>query len=152
MSGADPADGSTLYNRALLDMAAQAGDAQALPGATHRASARSPVCGSTVDVALTLDAQGRVSGFGYRLEACALTKSVVAVLRQALPGATRGDVVQAQAALAALLDGKASDGLWPGARWAGMMVLAPLKDYPARHSAVQLPLAAVEKAFDNKAI
>lgn len=154
MSAADQPDGIAFYNRTLIDLAGEAGDDYALDAVTHRATARSPICGSVVDVALTLDGFDRVSGFGYHLQACALTKSVVAVMKRAIIGATRDDIRQAQRALAAMLDGdeETARALWPNDGWAQMMVLAALKDYPVRHNAVQLPLVAAEKAFDNKVI
>lgn len=155
MSSADDnADIVTFYNRDLIDLAAQAGDVQPLDGATHRAMARSPICGSVIDVAMTVDDQGRVSAFGYTLQSCALTKSVVAVMKAAIIGATRSEIAQAHAALGALLagDSEAARALWPNERWAQMMILAPLKDHAVRHNAMQLPFEAAEKAFDNRAI
>ncbi len=155
MSSADDStDIVAFYNRDLIDLAAQAGDAHPLDGATHRGMARSPICGSVVDVALMVDEQGRVTGFGYKLEACALTKSVVAVMKNAIIGATRSEIAQAHAALGALLagDGEGASALWPNTRWAQMMILAPLKDHAVRHNAMQLPFEAAEKAFDNRAI
>lgn len=155
MSPADTdSDIVAFYNRDLIDLAAQAGDEVALDGATHRGMARSPICGSVVDVALTLDTQNRVTAFGYKLEACALTKSVVAVMKRAIVGATRSEIGQAHTALGLLLEGDAegASALWPNERWAQMMILAPLKDHQVRHNAMQLPFEAAEKAFDNRAI
>ena len=93
------------YNRALIDLAARAGDGHSINHATHRATARSPICGSVVDVALVIDANGRVVDFGYDLQACALTKSVVAVMRRAIIGADRAQIAAAHAALQQLLAG-----------------------------------------------
>lgn len=155
MSSADSIDDTVaFYNRTLLDLAAQSGDEQPLSDATHRATARSPICGSVVDVAIELDETNRVTGFGYRLEACALTKSVVAVMKTAIIGASREDIKQAHTALGLLLegDGAGAAALWPDARWAQMMILAPLKDHRVRHNAMQLPFEAAEKAFDNRVI
>lgn len=155
MSPADNIDDTVaFYNRTLLDLAAQAGDEQLLDNATHRATARSPICGSVIDVALALDETNRVTAFGYKLEACALTKSVVAVMKTAIIGATHADIKQAHAALGLLLEGDSEGAvaLWPDARWAQMMILAPLKDHRVRHNAMQLPFEAAEKAFDNRVI
>lgn len=147
-------DSVAFYNRDLIDLAAQVGDERQLADATHHATARSPICGSVVDVKLALDDAGRVVRFGYKLEACALTKSVVAVMTNAIIGATRADIVQAHAALVLLLQGdaQAAKALWPNEKWAQMMILRALKDHPVRHNAMQLPFAAAEKAFDNKVI
>lgn len=151
MTGLDPDDAAAVgfYNRALLDLSARAGDARVLAGATHRARARSPICGSTVAVALTLDGDGRIAGFGYELEACALTKSVVAVMQDAIAGAAIADIRAAHAALQALLEGdvQKAESLLPDDRWRELLVLAPLKDHRVRHNAMQLPFEAVEKAL-----
>lgn len=149
----DPDDDTAVgfYNRALLDLSARAGDSRDLAGATHHATAHSPICGSTVAVRLTLDDHGGIAGFGYDLQACALTKSVVAVMQDAVIGAGLSDIRAAHQALQALLDGDAAkaEKLLPDDRWRELLVLAPLKDHRVRHNAMQLPFEAVEKALSS---
>lgn len=150
----DPDDGESVgfYNRALIDLSARAGDARALDGATRSARAHSPICGSTVEVFLTEEG-GRITGFGYALEACALTKSVVAVMQDAILGADFAEVEAAHRGLQQLLagDADAARATLP-AKWHEMLVLAPLKDHRVRHNAMQLPFEAVEKALQNKPV
>ncbi len=145
MSLADDAD-IAFYNRALIDLSARAGDARAIEGAiTHTAKAVSPICGSEIEIDLRLDAQGRIAAIGYRLSACALTKSVVAVFQDAAIGADVAEIKAAHGALAQLLAGQTP--IWPNAKWAELQILAPLKDHSPRHNAMQLPFEAVEKAL-----
>lgn len=154
MTTLDPDDGDSVgfYNRALIDLSARAGDARPLDGATHQARAHSPICGSTVEVFLTQD-NGRITGFGYRLEACALTKSVVAVMQDAIVGADLAEVQAAHKGLQFLLAGDAAAArAHLPVKWQEMLVLAPLKDHRVRHNAMQLPFEAVEKALQNKPV
>ena len=46
-----------------------------------------------------------------------------------------------------MLDGKA---VIPTGDWEKLIILAPVKDYKARHNAILLPFEAVEKAFNSK--
>lgn len=145
MSPADADSEFSIYNRALIDLSSRAGDSRALPHATHHGHAVSPICGSDVRVALTLDDAGRISGFGYELQACALTRAVMAVVQDAAIGADRAEIAAAHAGLSALLEGRTP--YWPRAAWQEMAVLAPLKDHRVRHNAMQLPFLAIENAF-----
>lgn len=139
-------DDIAFYNRALIDLSARADDARVIAGvATHHAKAVSPICGSEVEINLRVDAQGRIEAIGYKLAACALTKSVVAVFQDAAIGADIAEIRAAHGALAQLLAGETP--LWPNAKWAELQILAPLKDHRPRHNAMQLPFEAAEKAL-----
>jgi NifU-like protein involved in Fe-S cluster formation len=133
-----------VYNRRLLDLAAGAELPQRLEGPPCGARAVSPICGSEITVDLALDAEGRVTAFGFDVKACALTKSVVSVMREAIVGKTRADIAAAGKDLEDMLDGK---DVRPAGDWAALEILAPVRDYPARHNSILLPFEAVEKAF-----
>ncbi|MDY0009965.1 MAG: hypothetical protein RBS08_09685, partial [Bdellovibrionales bacterium] len=62
---------------------------------------------------------------------------------------TRADIAAAGQALENMLDGVAGGDALP-ADWAALDLLAPVRDYPARHNAVLLPFEAAEKAFTQK--
>ncbi len=141
----DAEDDIAFYNRTLIDLSARAGDLRTLAHATHHGRASSPICGSVVTVDMRVDAQGRVTGLGYTLDACALTRAVVAVMQDAVIGADLSEIKTAHQALAAMLAGDTP--LWPNAKWHEMNVLAPLRDHRVRHNAMQLPFEAVEKAL-----
>lgn len=133
-----------VYNDTLIALAAQVANAHALQDASLRARAVSPICGSEVEVALRVSQTGVIEAFGYEVEACALTKAVVAVMKKAIIGKRREDVAQAGKALADMLAGRPAA---PAGDWAQLSVLEPVKDYKARHNAMLLPFEAVEKAF-----
>lgn len=148
MSAADPADGDdaiAFYNRQLIDLSARAGDVREIAAASHRARASSPICGSVVTVDLAVDDGGRVGAFGYTIEACALTRAVVAVMQDAIIGADAAEIDAAHQALAAMLEGDLP--VWPNKKWEEMNVLAPLRDHRVRHNAMQLPFEAAAKAL-----
>lgn len=137
---------TAVYNQSLIALSSKAAEPQRLAAPDISAHAVSPICGSEVTVDLALDGD-RITGFGFDVDACALTKAVVAVMAQAIIGKTRADVLAAAAEMKAMLAGKE---VLPGGDWADLKLLAPVKDYTARHNSILLPFEAVEKAFSKK--
>ncbi len=134
-----------VYNQELIALSEQAAKARHLPQPDLAAWAVNPICGSKVKIELMLK-DGRVTDFGYEIEACALTKTVVAVMRKSILGKTREDIATAGATLQTMLDG----GMTPVGDWADLKILAPVAAYPARYNALLLPFEAVEKAFARR--
>lgn len=135
----------SLYNKRLIELSAQAQESRHLAHVDAKAHAVSPICGSKVDVELQLT-DGKVSDFGFAVESCALTKTVVAIMRRAIIGKTRQDIRKAGMALEAMLSGASvtfDDG------WQDLDILLPVRDYKARHNAILLPFEAVERAFNH---
>ena len=87
------------------------------------------------------------SGGGGDSDEVALTKAVVAVMAEAIAGKTRADVARAGAELEDMLAGAA---VLPSGDWARLAILAPVRDYKARHNSILLPFEAVEKAFHSR--
>ncbi len=135
-----------VYNDRLVMLSAQAEQPHRLAKPDIKARAISPICGSEVEVDLEL-IDGKISAFGFEVEACALTKSVVAVMRNAIIGKNREDVKKAGADMAAMLEGR---DVLPSGDWADLGILLPVRDYKARHNSIMLPFEAVEKAFSKK--
>ncbi|MBI3440201.1 MAG: iron-sulfur cluster assembly scaffold protein [Proteobacteria bacterium] len=131
-----------VYNQELLALSAQAEKPIHLAEPDVMARAVSPICGSEVTVELTLK-NGRVASFGYEVEACALTRLVVAVMKKAIVGKTRQDIAQAGDELRGMLEG----GPPPTGDWAGLKILIPVIEYKSRHDSILLPFEATEKAF-----
>lgn len=136
-----------VYNRRLLDLSAGAETVQRLSAPQYTARAVSPICGSDITVDIGVDAAGHVTAFGFDVKACALTKSVVSVMRGAIIGKTRAEIAAAGQALEDMLDGKETR---PAGDWAALEILSPVRDYPARHNSILLPFEAVDKAFSQK--
>ena len=131
-----------VYNHALIELSAQAETPRHLDKPDVAAKAVSPICGSEVTVELTLR-DNKVADFGYEVEACALTKSVVAIMKTAILGKTREEIARAGEGLRAMLEG----GAPPAGDWAALKILAPVREYKARHNSILLPFEAVEKAL-----
>ena len=145
-SGIDDDGLLSIYNAQLIALSGQAALPHVLEEFDIAARAVSPICGSEVYVQLKLDGD-RVKDFGFDVEACALTKTVVAVMRNAIIGATREDVARAGEEMEGMLNG---DLVFPSGDWTKLQILEPVKDFKARHNAILLPFEAVEKAFSTK--
>lgn len=132
-----------IYNKELIALSSQADQPRRLEKPDYQARAVSPVCGSEVGVELKI-ADRKITAFGFDVDACALTKTVLAVMSRAIIGKTLSDIQKAGAALEAMLEGK---DLRPSGDWEALKILEPAKDYTARHNAILLPFEAVEKAL-----
>jgi NifU-like protein involved in Fe-S cluster formation len=132
-----------LYTQELIDISEQARTPQTLANPAVSATAVSPICGSTVTVQLILE-DGKIAGFGYDSESCALTRTVLAVISRSIIGKTRTEVRDAGEAFRRMLQENAAP---PAGDWAGLALLQSVRDYPQRHNATLLPFEAVEKAF-----
>mgnify|MGYP000232674943 CR=1 FL=1 len=134
-----------LYNDTLLAYVAEVGDGRRLDRPDTMAKAVSPVCGSEVTLFLNIK-DGRIQDVGYEVEACALTKTVMAVFLKAAPGLDRNGIDSAAQGFEQWLS-RATDELPPG--WSELDVLAPARDYTARHNSMLLPFTAALKALDK---
>ena len=134
-----------LYSNRILGLAADIPHHTRLtdPAATVRK--RSPLCGSavTVDVEVT---DGRVSGFGQDVKACALGQAAAAVTGGAVIGRSLDELTAARDALRAMLK---SDGPVPDAPFDGFEVLAPARDYKNRHASILLCIEATTEAMEH---
>ncbi|MEM7526573.1 MAG: iron-sulfur cluster assembly scaffold protein [Pseudomonadota bacterium] len=140
------ADLMRLYSERILALAAALPHAGRLEGASGTAKRRSPLCGSTVTVDVTLDAAGRVSGFAQDVKACALGQSSAAVLGQTVVGLNRDEISAGRDQLYAMLK---SDGAVPAAPFAELEALLPARDYKNRHASIMLAWDATLAAMDD---
>src|SRR5690625_3774407 len=74
---------------------------------------RSPICGSTVTLDITLEG-GRVKALGYAVRACSLGQVGVSVLAEAMPGQGLEEARAVTEAVRAML---AEDAPAPSGRW-----------------------------------
>lgn len=135
-----------VYNEELIKLSGEAALPKRIENPDMTAKAVSPICGSEISVALRMDGNA-IKDFGFEVEACALTKAVVAVMQKAIIGQTREDVARAGREMEAMLQGEA---VLPSGPWEKLLLLEPVKDYKARHDSILLPFEAVEKAFKGK--
>ena len=134
-----------LYSKRILALAAEVPHTDPLADPDATARKRSPLCGSTVEVGLTL-ADGRIAGFGQNVKACALGQASASVLGANVVGRTRQEIARARDELKAMLK---SDGPTPSAPFEAFEVLRPAKDYKNRHASILLSLEATLAAFDE---
>ena len=138
------ADIIKLYSGRILALAADIPHTARLPAPDGTAKKRSPLCGSTVTVDVTLT-DGRISAFGQDVKACALGQAAASVIGAAVVGLTPDEIAQGRDELAAMLK---SGGPVPSAPFDGLAVLEPAKDYKNRHASIMLTFEATLAAID----
>ena len=131
-----------LYSAKLLALAANLPRAGRLPAPDASAEKVSKLCGSRVVVDVNV-AGGKVADFAQDVKACALGQASAAVLGAAIMGADLADIEQARDAFRAMLK---EGGAAPVGRFADIALLAPVKDYPARHTSTLLAFEAAAEA------
>lgn len=134
-----------LYNMDVLRLATSLADWPRLTGVHSTAEKRSVVCGSRVAVDVAVDEQGRVTGFGQDVQACALGQASAALLARNIMGRSADEIEDARSKLTAYLAGADETvGDWPG-----LDVLMMARGYPARHASIRLPFEAAAEAAQS---
>lgn len=136
-----------LYSRQIMALATDIPHLGKLDAPAARVKKRSPLCGSTVTVDLTLE-DGHIATFAQTVRACALGQASAAVLGQAVIGADRATIAAGRDALLAMLT---EDGPTPPAPFAGLEVLRPAQAHKNRHPSILLAWEATLAAFDEAA-
>ena len=103
------------------------------PAVPLHGEARSRSCGSTLQVGLSLDEQGRIARIGCRAQACAIGQAAAQIFASAAPGRSPDEIAATRTELALWLNGSG-----PAPDWQGIALLDPARDYPARHGAILL--------------
>ncbi|TDK47386.1 iron-sulfur cluster assembly scaffold protein [Antarcticimicrobium luteum] len=134
-----------LYSARILALAADIPHLGRLDGPQATVKKRSPLCGSTVTVDVTVR-DGRVADFAQDVKACALGQASAAVVGGAILGATRAQVERARDQLKAMLK---QDGPAPDAPFDGLEVLRPAREYKNRHASILLALEATAEAMEQ---
>ncbi len=105
----------------------------------------SKLCGSRIVVDVKVE-DGRVTDFAQDVKACALGQAAASVLGAHVIGAEVSELETARDTLRAMLKG---GGPPPKGRFADLALLAPVRDYPARHTSTLLAFDAVAEAARN---
>ncbi|MFP7673212.1 iron-sulfur cluster assembly scaffold protein [Marivita sp. S0852] len=136
-----------LYSARILELAADIPHHTRLEAPAVTVKKRSPLCGSTVTVDLTLEG-GKVSAFGQDVKACALGQAAASVVGGAIMGCTPAQILQARDELKTMLK---EDGPAPAAPFDGLQVLRPAVAYKNRHASILLTLDAASEAVSQLA-
>ncbi|GGK20229.1 iron-sulfur cluster assembly scaffold protein [Salinarimonas ramus] len=133
-----------IYNKRILELAADIPRLGRLPDAQASATVRSKLCGSTVTVDLSL-ADGTVAGFAHEVKACALGQAASSIMARHVIGATPDELRSLRETMRRMLQ---ENGPPPQGEWADCAVLEPVRDFKARHASTLLTFDAVVQALD----
>lgn len=134
-----------VYNRRILELAADIPRLGRLAAPDATATAHSKLCGSTVTIDLALR-DGVVADFAHEVRACALGQASSSVMGALVVGSTPDELRAVREAMRRMLKENAAP---PDGRWAELKVLEPVRDYKARHASTLLTFDAVVDALDQ---
>ena len=134
-----------LYSGRILELASDIPLTERLADPDATVKKRSPLCGSTVTVDLTLQ-DDVITGYGQDVKACALGQAAASVVGGAIVGSSAAQVRAARDALKTMLK---QDGPTPSAPFDGLEVLRPAANYKNRHASILLALDAAVEAADK---
>jgi NifU-like protein involved in Fe-S cluster formation len=131
-----------LYSAKLLKLAANMPRLGRLAAPHASAERVSKLCGSRVLVDVVVE-NDRVIDFAQDVKACALGQASAAVLGEHVVGASLAEIEMARDQFRAMLK-QGADA--PDGRFSDLSMLAPVKDYPARHTSTLLAFEAAAEA------
>jgi NifU-like protein involved in Fe-S cluster formation len=142
------ADLIKLYSQRILALAADVPHAERLAAPDATATRRSPLCGSTVTVDVTVQ-DGRIADLGMDVKACALGQASASILGAQAIGRSLPEIEASRDALKALL--KKDPALRrcdpPAEIDSAFEVLTPAQDYKNRHASILLAWEATVEAM-----
>jgi NifU-like protein involved in Fe-S cluster formation len=134
-----------IYNRRILELAADIPRLGRLKSPDASARAHSKLCGSTVTVDLSLS-DGRVSDFAHDVRACALGQASSSLMARHIVGATPEELKELRRTMYKMLK---ENGAPPDGKWADFAALEPVRDYKPRHASTLLTFDAVTDALEQ---
>lgn len=133
-----------LYTPEMLGLAVELAQWPTDETLALRGDARSQSCGSTLDMSLAIDEQGRIEQVGMRVRACAVGQAAAAIFARHAAGR---DEESLRASLAAMRTWLAGEGDMPD--WPDLSLIAAAREYPGRHGAILLPWQAAITALST---
>jgi NifU-like protein involved in Fe-S cluster formation len=134
-----------IYNRRILELAADIPRLGRLPDPDASATAHSKLCGSTVTVDVKVDGD-RVVDFAHDVKACALGQASSSIMARHVVGSTAQELQEVRTAMRRMLK---ENGAAPGGKWEDLAVLEPVRDFKARHASTMLTFDAVLDAVER---
>ena len=135
-----------IYNRRILEFAGSIPRIGRLEAPDATATAHSRLCGSTVTIDLTTDAEGVVTDFAHDVKACALGQASSSIMARHVVGASADELRAVRETMRKMLK---ENGPPPEGRFADLQFLEPVRDYKARHASTLLTFDAVVSAVDE---
>ena len=137
---------SDIYNKRILELAADIPRLGRLKDADASATAHSKLCGSTVTVDLAMEGD-KVTDFAHVVKACALGQASSSIMARNVVGARAQELRELRETVRRML--KENGEPVREGKWADIAVLEPVRDYKARHASTMLTFDAVVKAVDE---
>jgi NifU-like protein involved in Fe-S cluster formation len=134
-----------VYNRRILELAADIPHQGRLAAPQASATAHSKLCGSTVIVDLIMDGD-IVRDFAQDVKACALGQAAASIMGHHIIGSTADELRALRAQAHQILKEGAPP---PTGKWEDLRVLEPVRAYKARHASVLLSFDAVVDAIEQ---
>lgn len=134
-----------VYNRRILELAADIPRQGRLAAPDATATAHSKLCGSTVTVDLTMQ-DDVVTDFAHDVKACALGQASSSIMARNIIGSSASELREIREVARRLLK---ENGAAPEGKWADLRVLEPVRDYKARHASTLLTFDAVVDAINQ---
>lgn len=134
-----------IYNRRILEFAADIPRLQRLPDPHATVVAHSRLCGSKVTVDVKMK-DGVVTDFGHDVKACALGQASSSVMARHVVGSTGEELKALRTQMHAMLK---ENGPPPTGKWADLEALLPVRDFKARHASTLLTFDAVADAVSQ---
>jgi NifU-like protein involved in Fe-S cluster formation len=132
-----------VYNRRILELAADIPRLGRLSKADGSATAHSKLCGSTVTVDLVMEGD-TVTDFAHDVKACALGQASSSIMARHVVGSKAGELREIRGQMHKMLK---ENGKPPQGKWSDLAVLEPVRDYRARHASTMLTFDAVVAAI-----
>lgn len=136
-----------IYSRKILELAADIPRIGRLESPDGSATVRSKLCGSTVTVDLKV-ADDVVTDFAHDVKACALGQASSSLMARHVVGSSVEELRRLKDAMSRMLK---EAGPAPTGKWSDLGVLAPVREYKARHASTLLTFDAVVEALDRAA-
>ena len=134
-----------IYNKKILELAADIPRLQRLNAPDATAVAISRLCGSKVTVDLKMD-KDVVTDFGHEVKACALGQASSSIMARHVLGSTAGELRALRTQMYAMLK---ENGPPPKEKWGDLEALIPVRDFKARHASTLLTFDAVVDAINQ---
>lgn len=134
-----------IYNRRILELAADIPRLGQLSAPDASATAHSKLCGSTVTVDLKVDA-GVVTDFAHEVKACALGQASSSIMARQVVGSTAEELRIVREAMRRMLK---ENGGPPESKWSDLGALEPVRAFKARHASTMLTFDAVVDALEQ---
>lgn len=134
-----------VYNRRILELAADIPRLGRLKRPDASATAHSRLCGSTVTVDLGMHGD-TVTDFAHEVKACALGQASSSIMARNVVGSNADELREVRRQMRRMLK---ENGAAPRGKWADLAVLEPVRDYQARHASTMLTFDAVVAAIDE---